>query len=61
MKNRYYDGEVMDTLEIDTAVVRHEQYKAQNKDNGNFVKTNAWKPLIKKNENAPLKFDVILY
>ena len=48
MKNRYYDGEVRDTLALD-------------KDNGNFVKTNAWKPLIKKNENAPLKFDVILY
>ena len=28
------------------------------RDNGNFVKTNAWKP-VQENENTPLKFDVI--
>ena len=48
MKNRYYDRKVREPLEIDMAVVRYGQYKVLNRDNGNFVKTNAWKPLFKK-------------
>ena len=42
------------------AVVRYRQDKVLNRDNENFVKTNAWKP-VTKNENNSLKFDVILY
>ena len=42
-------------------VVRYWQDKVLNRDNGNFIKSNAWKALFKKNENTPLKFDVILY
>ena len=62
MKNKYYDRKVEESLEIDMAVVRYERDKVLNRDNGNFVKTNAWKSLffLKKDENAPLKFDVIL-
>ena len=48
MKNRYYDRKVRESLEIDMAVVRYGQDKVLNRDNGNFVKTNAWKPLFKK-------------
>ena len=61
MKNRYYDRKVRESLKIDMVVVRYGQDKVLNRDNGNFVKTNAWKPLFKKNENAPLKFEAILY
>ena len=39
---------VRESLEIDMAVVRYGQNKKLNSDNGNFVKTNAWKPLLKK-------------
>ena len=35
-------------LEIDMAVVKYGQEKLLNRDNGNFVKTNAWKPLFRK-------------
>ena len=35
-------------LEIYMAVVRYGQDKRFNRDNGNFVKTNACKPLFKK-------------
>ena len=49
MRNRYYDREVWESLEIDMAVFRCGQdHKVLNRDNGNFVKTNAWKPLFKK-------------
>ena len=48
MKNRYYDRKVRESLEIDMAVVRYGQDKVLNRDNGNFVKTNAWKPLFRK-------------
>ena len=48
MKNRYYDGKVGESLEIDMAKVRYRQDKVLNRGNGNFVKTNAWKPLFKK-------------
>ena len=48
MKNRYYDRKVRKLLEIDMAAVRHGQDKVLNRDNGNFVKKNAWKPLFKK-------------
>ena len=48
MKNRYYDRNVRESLEIDMAAVRYGQDKALNRDNGNFVKANAWKPLFKK-------------
>ena len=61
MKNRYYDRKVREPLEIDMVVVRYGQDKVLNRDNGNFVKANAWKPLLKKNESTTLKFDVILY
>ena len=37
-----------ESLEIYMAVVRCGQEKVFNRDNGNFVKTNAWKPLFKK-------------
>ena len=47
MKNRYCDKKVTDTLEIDIAVVRYGQDKVLNRDNENFVKTNALKPLFK--------------
>ena len=30
------------------AVVKYEQDKLLSRDSGNFVKTNAWKPLFKK-------------
>ena len=49
MKNRYYDRKVREPLEIDMVVVRYGQDKVLNRDNGNFVKANAWKPLFKKN------------
>ena len=48
MKNRYYDRKVRESLEIYMAVVRYGQEKVLNRDNGNFVKTNAWKPLFRK-------------
>ena len=48
MKNRYCDRKVTDSLEINIAVVRYGQDKALNRDNENFVKTNAWKTLFKK-------------
>ena len=48
MKNRYYDRKVRESLEIDTVVVRYGQDKLLSSYNGNFVKTNAWKPLLKK-------------
>ena len=35
-------------LETDMAVVTYGQKKVLNRDNGNFVKTNAWKPLFRK-------------
>ena len=43
------------------AVVRYGQDKVLNRENENFVKTNAWKSLFIKNENTTSKFDVILY
>ena len=46
MKNRYYDRKERESLEIDIAVVWTRSML--NRDNGNFVKTNAWKPLFKK-------------
>ena len=60
MKNRYYDRKVRESLEIDMAVVRYGQDKVLNRDNGNFVQKNAWKP-VQKYENTTLKFEVILY
>ena len=59
MKNRYQGRKVRESLEIDMVVVRYGQEKVLNKDNGNSVKTIAWKP--RKNENTPVKFEVILY
>ena len=41
MKNRYYDRKLRESLEIDMAVARYGQDKMLNRDNGNFVKTNA--------------------
>ena len=55
MKNRYYDRKVRESLEIDMAVVRYGQDKLLNRDSGNLVKTNAWKPVFKKIK-FPLKF-----
>ena len=48
IKNSYYDRKVRESLEIDMAVVKYGQEKVLNRDNGNFVKTNAWKPLFRK-------------
>ena len=48
MKNWYYDRKVRESLEIDMAVVKFEQDKVLNRGNGNFVSTNAWKPMFKK-------------
>ena len=48
MKNRYYDRKVRESLEIDMAVVRYEQDKVLNRDNGNVVKTKVWKPPSKE-------------
>ena len=50
MKNRYYDRKVRESLKIDMAVVRYGQDIVLNRDNGNFVKTNGWQPLLKKME-----------
>ena len=50
-----------ESLEIDMAIVKYGQDKVLNRDNGNFLKTNTWKPLFKKNEDTTLKFDVILH
>ena len=61
MNNRHYVRKVRESLENDMAVVMYGQDKVLNRENGNFVKANAWKPLFKKNENTPLKFDVIWY
>ena len=47
-KNRYYDRKLRESLETDMAVVSCGQDKVLNRDNGNFVKTNAWKPLFKE-------------
>ena len=59
MKNRYQGRKVRESLEIDMVVVRYGQEKVLNKDKGNSVKAIAWK--LRKNENTPLKFEVILY
>ena len=48
MKNRYYDRKVRELLEIDVAVVRYGGDNVLNRENGNFVKTNAWESLFKK-------------
>ena len=48
VKNRYYDTKVRESFEIDMAVVKYGQDKVLNRDNGNFVRTNTWKPLFKK-------------
>ena len=48
MKSRYYDRKVRESLEIDMAVVRYEQDKVLNRDNGNVVKTKVWKPPSKE-------------
>ena len=48
IKNRYYDRKVRQLLEIDMAVVRYWEDKVLNRDNGNFVKINAWKTLFRK-------------
>ena len=47
-KNRYYGSKMRELLEIDVTVVRYGQDKVLSRDNGNFVKTNPWKPLFKK-------------
>ena len=59
IKNRYYDRKVRESLKIHVAVVKYGQEKVLNRDNGNFVRTNAWKP--QKNENTTLKFEVIFH
>ena len=41
MNNRYYDRKVRESLEIDMALVRYEQEKVLNRDNGNLVKKNS--------------------
>ena len=49
--NRWNGGNcwrLRESLEIDMVVVRYGQDKLLNRDNGNFVKTNAWKPLFQK-------------
>ena len=46
IKNRYYDRKVRESLGIDMAVVKYGQEILLNRDNGNFVRTNAWKPLF---------------
>ena len=48
IKNRYYDRKVRESLKIDMGVVRYGQDKKLSRYNGNFVKTNAWKPLLRK-------------
>ena len=48
MKNRYYDRKFRESLEIDVVVFKYGQDQVLNRDNGNFVRTNAWKPLFKK-------------
>ena len=48
MKNKYYDRKVGESLEIDMAVVRYGREKVLNRDNENFIKTNAQKSLFKK-------------
>ena len=56
IKNRYYDRKVIELLEIDMAVVRDGLDKVWNKDNGNFIQTNAWKPLFRKMETLHWNF-----
>ena len=49
--NRWNGGncwKLRESLEIDMVAVRYGQDKLLNRDNGNFVKTNAWKPLFEK-------------
>ena len=41
MKNGYYDRKVRKSFGIDMVVVRYGQDKVLNRDNRNFVKTNA--------------------
>ena len=41
IKYRHYDRKVRESFEIDLALVRYEQDKVLNRDNENFVKTNA--------------------
>ena len=48
IKNRYYDKKVRESLETDMAVVKYRKEKMLNRDNGNFVKTNAWKPFFRR-------------
>ena len=47
-KSRYYERIVRESLEINMAIFKYKNNKALDKDNRNFVKTNAWKPLLKK-------------
>ena len=54
-------GNLRESLEIDIGVVRYWQDNGLNRGNGNFVNTNVWIHLFRKNENTSLKFDVILY
>ena len=48
IKNSYSDRKGREPLEIDMVVVRYGHDKVLNRDNGSFVKTNAWKTLSKK-------------
>ena len=56
MKNRYYESKVRESLEIDMVLVRYGQDKVLNRDNGNFGKSNAWKPLFKKTKTLHWTF-----
>ena len=48
----YYDRKVRESLEINMTVVKYGQKKVLNRDNGNFVKTNAWKTLFRKMKHS---------
>ena len=48
MKSSYYGRKRRESLETGMTVVRYGQDKFLNRDNGNVIKTNAWKTLFKK-------------
>ena len=53
MKNRYYDREVRESLEIDMAVDRCGQdHKVENRDNGNFHYIQIWRHFVLSDGSA---------
>ena len=48
VENNFYERKVRESLEIDRSIIQFGRDIILNRDNGNFVDTNAWKPLFAK-------------